>query len=111
MKKIFLFALLFFLPLNAFSSGVNAKISRLSIADAIKLADDSYVSVVGNIEKKISSDKYLFKDTTGSIIVEIDDEKWNDINLSTKDTLELTGEIEKKFNSVYLDVHSLKKVK
>lgn len=54
--------------------------------------------------------KYLFKDATGSMTVEIDNEKWGNTDVSEKDTLELSGEIERKFNSVHHDIDTIKKL-
>ena len=80
------------------------------VSKALKMNDNSYVTIQGNLLKRISDDKYLFKDATGTITVEIDDEKWMGQAVNTKDTLELTGEIEKKINSIILEVDSVTKV-
>ena len=76
----------------------------------LKMSNNSYVSVQGNIIKRISDDKYSFKDSTGTITVEIDDDKWGGVNANTQDKLELIGEVEKKYNSVELDVDSVRKL-
>ena len=83
---------------------------KTTISKALKMNDNSYVTIQGNILKRISDDKYLFKDATGTITVEIDDEKRMGQAVNTKDTLELTGEIEKKINSIILEVDSVTKV-
>ena len=95
---------------NVFGSGFNGQTDKTSVAEALKRSDDSYVTVEGNIVKKLSADKYLFKDATGSITVEIDNEKWGNIEVSEKDILELSGEVERKFNSIHLDVDTVKKL-
>ena len=111
MKKILIFALVSILNIScAFSVGFNGQSSKYSIAEALKQADDSYVTVEGHIVKRLSSDKYLFKDASGSMTVEIDNDKWGNIDVSEADTLELSGEIEKKFNMVHLDVNTVKKL-
>ena len=71
---------------------------KASVSEILKMNNNSYVSVQGNIVKRISDDKYSFKDTTGTITVEIDDDKWGGVNAGTQDKLELVGEVEKKFN-------------
>ena len=93
-----------------FAAGFTGQTAKYSIQDALKQPDNSFVTIQGNIVKKLSSDKYLFKDTTGTITVEIDNEKWGNIEASEKDTLELTGEIERKFNSIHLDVDTVTKL-
>jgi len=111
MKKIFLLALLaIFSILGVFAAGFNGSTVGYSVAEALKRPDDSYITVKGNIIKRISSDKYLFKDATGTMTVEIDNEKWGNLDISETDILELSGEIEKKFNSTHLDVDTVKKI-
>ncbi len=111
MKKIFIITLLLIFNIsNVFAAGFNGQTVKSSVAEALKHPDDSYVTVEGKIIKKLSSDKYLFKDATGSMTVEIDSEKWGNMDVSEKDTLELSGEIERKFNSIHLDVDTIKKL-
>lgn len=104
--------------LVAFSSCVMAEFvgfqdnngTKTSITEALKMSDNSYVTVQGNIVKRLSEDKYQFKDSTGTMTVEIDKDKWGGISVNTQDKLELTGEIEKKFNSAILDVDTVTKI-
>lgn len=111
MKKLFIVTLLGFLGVsNVLAAGFNGPADKTSVIEALKRPDDSYVTVEGNIVKKVSSDKYLFKDATGTMTVEIDNEKWGNADVSERDTLELSGEIERKFNSVHLDVDIVKKL-
>ena len=91
-------------------TGRACNIKQMSISEALKKNDDEKVTIKGNIVNKISSDKYTFKDSTGSMVVDIDNDKWSGISSDTKDMLELTGEIERKNNSVELDVDMVKKV-
>ncbi len=85
--------------------------NKVTITDALKMNDDSYVTVQGNIVKRISEDKYTFKDSTGTMTIEIDSEKWQGQTVNMTDKLELTGEIEKKLNSTILDVETVKIIK
>ena len=74
--------------------------------------DDAWVTVKGNITKKLSKDKYLFKDSTGEIVVEIDSKYWQGVEVSEKDVVELSGEVDKdyfkdgKLSKIKLDVKS-----
>jgi len=79
--------------------------------------DDAWVTVRGNIIKKLSKDKYLFKDSTGEIVVEIDSKYWRGVEVDEKDIVELSGEVDKdyfkdgKLSKIKLDVKSpVKKV-
>ena len=40
-----------------------------SVAEALKLNDDTPVVLVGQIEKSLGDEKYLFKDASGSVTV------------------------------------------
>lgn len=83
---------------------------KATVAEILKMNNNSYISVQGNIVKRISDDKYSFKDNTGTITVEIDDDKWGGVNAGTQDKLELIGEVEKKYNTTELDVDSVRKL-
>ena len=80
------------------------------IKKVLRMRDDSYVTVRGRIIKRLTDDKFLFADETGQIVVDIDYEDWGGVTASPKDTLELTGEIDRDFNKVKLDVKIVRKV-
>ncbi|MBO6056475.1 MAG: NirD/YgiW/YdeI family stress tolerance protein [Alphaproteobacteria bacterium] len=91
-------------------SGVDSAIKTVSqVKDE---QDDAWVTVKGNIVKKLSKDKYLFKDSTGEIVVEIDSKYWQGVEVNEKDVVELSGEVDKdyfedgKFTKIKLDVKS-----
>ncbi len=87
----------------------NSIVKKATVAEALKMNDDSNVTVKGNITKKLSDDRYLFKDSTGTMTVEIDKDRWSGVSADTKDILELSGEIEKKNNFTRLDVDTVRK--
>jgi len=93
---------------GGFKDSVSPK--KATVSEILKMSNDSYVAVQGNIVKRISDDKYSFKDSTGTITVEIDDDKWGGVNATTQDKLELVGEVEKKYNSTELDVNTVRKL-
>lgn len=110
MKKITTLLLLGVLTMGvAFANHNNQEAKSTTIIEALKMNDDTIVSIRGNIINKLSDDKYTFKDSTGTMTVDIDRDKWGGISSDTKDLLELTGEIEKKKNSVELDVDTIRK--
>jgi len=81
-----------------------------TVAKAKTLPDNSAVVLRGNIEKSLGNEKYLFKDSTGTITVEIDNDKWGGINATPADKIEINGEIEKEWGSVKVDVASVRKL-
>ena len=78
-----------------------------SVAEALKLNDDTPVVLVGQIEKSLGDEKYLFKDASGSVTVEIDNEDWRGVTVTPKDTIVLQGEIDIDFFKTEIDVDSV----
>ena len=78
-----------------------------SVAEALKLNDDTPVVLVGQIEKSLGDEKYLFKDASGSVTVEIDNEDWRGVTVTPKDTIVLQGEIDRDFFKTEIDVDSV----
>jgi uncharacterized protein (TIGR00156 family) len=66
------------------------------------------VVLKGNIVRYLGKDKYRFSDSTGEINVEIDSDKWLGQNVTPEVVVEIRGEIDKDWNSVEVDVDSLK---
>ena len=84
-----------------------------TVADVRQMADDTYVTVEGNIIQQQGKDheKYLFKDATGEIIVEIDRKVWRDQPITPDVKVKILGELDQnrnpervKIEAVYLEV-------
>ncbi|KGA31527.1 YgiW/YdeI family stress tolerance OB fold protein [Pectobacterium odoriferum] len=84
--------------------------SLTTVDKAKELRDDSWVTLSGNIEKRIGDENYLFRDATGTMEVEIDHKRWNGQMVSPTDKVEIQGELDKDFNSVELDVKQIRKL-
>lgn len=115
MKKLFVAMSIFALSTSAFagftanstSNHYGMKKSQSSIttvAKAKRAYDDTYVTLRGNIVAKIGKETYRFKDNTGSIRVEIDNDVWRGLNISSKDTVTLYGKIDRDDGRVEIDV-------
>lgn len=94
---------------QGFKSSVNPVVSP--IKDVLKMRDNQVATVKGNIVKRMSDDKYLFKDNSGEMTVEIDNKYWGDLQVDESNVLELTGKVDKDFNSISLEVFTVKKIK
>ena len=70
-------------------------IDMITVSEAVKLPDDAPVKLSGKIQKSLGNEKYLFKDATGTIIIEIDDEEWNGVNATPETEIVIVGEIDK----------------
>lgn len=79
----------------------------ITIKQALTMPDDSDVTLRGQIEKRLKKDKYLFKDDSGSIIVEIDDDVWKGQTVGPDDTIVIMGELDKDDDYNSIDVERL----
>lgn len=89
-------------------TGGNRKDSEVStVAEVKKMKDDAEVVLRGKITKQVGKEKYTFVDDTGSITVEIDDDDWDGVSVSEKDTVIIYGEVDKDIGKVTIDVDSI----
>lgn len=82
----------------------------ITVEQAKTMRDDSRVVLQGMIVQHMGGEKYLFKDETGSVVVEIDDEDWGGLNITPDDVVELYGKVDKDWNSIEIDIKRLKKI-
>lgn len=89
--------------------------SALALATTVKQAltmkDDSNVQLKGYIVKAIGDEKYQFRDSTGTITVDIDDDLWNGKAISAKTPVVITGEVDidyKPSKRVEIDVEQVR---
>ena len=82
-----------------------------TVAGALKAWDDTMVTLKGNIIRQVAHEKYEFKDSTGVIIVEIDDDKWYGLSVGPNDVVEIYGEVDSEiYRKNEIDVKFIKKV-
>lgn len=84
--------------------------SPMTVEKAKGLNDDATVTLRGYITEQRSSDDYTFKDSTGTISVDIDQKHWNGLNVTPNDLVEIEGEVDKDKNSLEIDVKKIRKV-
>lgn len=89
-------------------SGPNGTVA--TVKQAQDMSDDAWVTMRGNIEKRVGDEDYQFRDATGTMTVEIDDKRWEGQTVGPKDRVELQGKLDKDFNSVELDVKKVHKL-
>lgn len=89
-------------------SGPNGSV--VTVKQAQDMKDDSWITLRGNIEKRVGNEDYIFRDATGTMKVEIDDKRWNGLTVAPGDKVEIQGELDKDFNSVDLDVKQIRKI-
>jgi uncharacterized protein (TIGR00156 family) len=66
----------------------------VSVKQALTLKDDTDVQLKGYIVKALGNEKYQFRDATGSITVDIDDDLWQGKAISAKTPVVIMGEVD-----------------
>ena len=62
------------------------------------------------ISKETAKEKYQFRDSTGAIIIEIDNDDWNGLTVTPADTVTIYGEVDKEImHSPEIDVDRIEK--
>ncbi|MCL1065767.1 NirD/YgiW/YdeI family stress tolerance protein [Shewanella olleyana] len=75
-----------------------------SAAKALEAKDDTPAVLTGYIVESLGDEEYLFKDESGEIIVEIDNDEWKGISATPDTKLTLLGEIDRDWTSTSMDV-------
>lgn len=66
-----------------------------TVAQALKAKDDTPVTLTGNIVKRANDhDEFIFRDKTGEILIEVDDNAWNGQNVDSNDTITIEGKVD-----------------
>ncbi|MFD3246122.1 YgiW/YdeI family stress tolerance OB fold protein [Rahnella aquatilis] len=96
---------------SATQGGFTGTTALSTVKDAQTMKDDQWVMLEGFIDQRIDHDKYIFRDNTGTLNVEIDGKRWQGQNVSPKDKIRIEGKVDKDWNSVEVDVKSVKLIK
>jgi uncharacterized protein (TIGR00156 family) len=70
------------------------------VVTAVTAADrpnESNVRLVGYLIEKLGDERYLFRDDSGTIIVEIDNDDWNGVQATAETRVEISGEVDREW--------------
>lgn len=81
-----------------------------TVKQALSMRDDTPVTLKGYIIQSLGDEKYLFKDDTGSIKIDVDDKLWQGRQVTPQDLVEIEGEVDRDWNKTEVDVSRLNKV-
>ncbi|YCO00456.1 YgiW/YdeI family stress tolerance OB fold protein [Vibrio sp. VNB-15] len=111
MKKLILAATLVLLSGSALAAFTGPTTSAINtVKEAQNAADDSFVLLTGNIVQALGDETYLFKDDTGEIQVEIDNEDWMGQDVSPQDKVAIRGEVDSEWTTTQIDVDTIQKL-
>jgi len=65
----------------------------VTVLGAWDLPNDSWVILTGNIVNSLGSNRYTFRDSSGEMIVEIDQNIWRGLFIGESDRVEIRGEV------------------
>ena len=80
------------------------------VAALRSVPDDSYVTLEGYIERQVRHEHYIFRDASGRIEVEIDDDVWRGLNVTPRDKVRLEAEIDQEWRRTEVDVKSVTRI-
>ena len=119
MKKISLFAMIAVLPICGAMAGNKMIHSQKnmnsqnptywSVMEIMNLPDNSPVVLHGKITKNMGDEVFLFEDSTGTIMLEIDESDWNGNAVTVDDIVTVYGNLDKSDDYIEVDVSSIQK--
>jgi len=68
------------------------------------------VKLRGNITERLSDDRYVFRDASGTVNVEIEQKRWNGQNVTPQDQVEIQGKVDKDWNEFEIEVKQITKL-
>lgn len=66
----------------------------VTVAKAKTLKDETGVALTGTIVQHIAGDNFELKDSTGTIMIEVDDDLWKPMQLKVGDKVKVIGEVD-----------------
>ena len=83
----------------------------ISVEKAKGEKDDSFVVLQGYIDKSLGGEKYLFRDETGTIQIEIKDKRFRGLTVYPDDFVQISGEVDKGwFTNTEIEVKNISKI-
>jgi uncharacterized protein (TIGR00156 family) len=79
----------------------------VTVAQALQLSDDAEVRMEGFIVKAVGDEKYEFRDDSGTMLVEIDDDDWRGLEVTPDVRVRIHGEIDKEWRDTQLDADGI----
>jgi len=82
----------------------------ISVKKAKDAEDDTFVVLQGYIVKSLGGEKYLFRDETGTIKLDIEDKKFRGVTIYPDDFVQVAGEVDKGiFKETEIEVKKISK--
>ena len=123
MKKVSVLAVLALMPVCGAIAGPGMKINNMnnnntmnnnqptywSVMEVMSLPDNAPVAMRGRITQNMGDSVYIFEDSSGTIMMEIDEEDWNGNTVRVNYIVTVYGNVDKGYNYLEIDVNSVEK--
>ncbi|MBO7644723.1 MAG: NirD/YgiW/YdeI family stress tolerance protein [Alphaproteobacteria bacterium] len=123
MKKVSVLAVLALMPVCGAIAGPGMKNNNMnnnntmnnnqptywSVMEVMSLPDNAPVAMRGRITQNMGDSVYIFEDSSGTIMMEIDEEDWNGNTVRVNDIVTVYGNVDKGDNYLEIDVNSVEK--
>ena len=116
MKKISMVALLTIMPVvgamaksNMDNNMQNKQPTYWSVTEVVEMPDKTPVVMRGRIRQNMGEQMYLFEDSSGTIMLEIDEEDWNGNTVRVDDYVTVYGNVDKSGRVAEIDVSLIEK--
>ncbi|WP_114195319.1 YgiW/YdeI family stress tolerance OB fold protein [Edaphovirga cremea] len=76
---------------------------NITISHLKELREGAWVTLKGNIIKKIADDHYQFRDKTGTIDIKLAKDTWNGEEVTPNDLVTISGKVGKDLQSVNVE--------
>ena len=120
MKKIVLVSALVLASSSVFAAQITPQkggftgpstVTVTTVEVALEAKDDTLVTLTGYIVAALGDEEYQFKDSTGVVIIEIDNRDWHGIEATPETKLVINGEVDSDWSYTTIDVNSVKLAK
>lgn len=98
------------LPAVAAYNGPGVASHVITAADAAKAKDDTPVKLTGYLVQSLGDEKYLFRDQSGDVEVEIDNALWREIEVTSDTKVTLIGEVDDEWQGIEIEIDSMRLV-
>jgi len=102
-----LFAALMATAVHAQFTGPSVTGRETTAANVANARVGSYVTLTGNIVTHLREEYFMFRDASGEVRVEIDNDLWQGRKVSPETRVRLLGEVERSIKGRYIDVKTL----
>lgn len=80
---------------------------QVTVAQALRMTEDRDIRLTGYVVEQVGKEKYLFDDGTGTLLVEIDKDKWREMRASSRTRLTIWGQLDEDERGNQLQVDHL----